>query len=70
MTNRLVIHLPSSSITFDLDNVEKLNKLSSFCKKELGAYHTTEDIDELTVDEIDKEMSDKFHSLIFELDLL
>ena len=70
MTNRLVIHLPSSSITFDSDNVEKLNKLSSFCKKELGAYHATEDIDELTVDEIDKEMSDKFHSLIFELDLL
>jgi len=71
MTNRLVIHFPNSSITIDSDSVEKLTVLSGFCKKELGAYHSTEAINDLTVDNnLNEEMSNKFHSLTFELGLI
>ena len=70
MTNRLVIHVPGATITFEIDNQEKLNVLSEFCKKEFNAYHSSENIDELTVDVIDKEMYNKFHSFVFELGLL
>ena len=70
MAHRLTIHFPTSSITFETDNPDKLIKLSDFCKEELGAYHSTEIIEELTVDEIDQNMSNKIHSLLFELGLL
>jgi len=67
MTNRLVVHLPGSCYNFDSDDLDKLTTLSSFCKKELNAYHASENIDELTVDTLSPEKSDKFHSLILEL---
>ena len=70
MTMRLVIHLPNSSITFISDEVDKIITLSHFCKDELEAYHASENIDELTVDILTKEMSNKLYTLIFELDLL
>ena len=69
MTNRLIIHLPTESHTYDSDNIDVLVTLSNFCKEQLGAYNSTENINELTVDELSKEMSDKFYSLVFELDL-
>jgi len=69
MTNRLVIHLPDQSIYLLSDSIDKINTVSAFCKKELGAYHSSENIDELTVDTLSDEMSDKLHSLLFELDL-
>ena len=69
MTNRLVIHLPDQSIHLVSDSFDKLNTVSAFCKKELGAYHASEDIDDLTVDTLNNEMSDKLHSLLFKLDL-
>ena len=70
MIIRLIIHFPNSSVTFETEHQDKLSQLSDFCKTELDAYHSTEDQDELTVDVFDEEMSNKFHSLLFELDLL
>ena len=70
MTNRLVIHFPKFTNTYDSDDVSKIITLSDFCKKELGAYNATDNIDELTVDELSDEMSNKLHSLLFELGLL
>ena len=70
MTNRLTIHLPNSSITFETEEQDKILKLSEFCKTKLDAYHSTENIDELTVDELSEEMSEKLHSLIFDLELI
>ena len=70
MTNRLVIHSPNSSITLVTDNKESLEILSDFCKKDLGAWHSTEDIDELTINKLSGEQSNKLYSLIFELGLL
>ena len=69
MTQRLVIHFPCSSVTLDVDNIDTIYTISNFCKEELEAYHASEDADELTVDTLDKEMSDKFHSLMHELGL-
>ena len=69
MTNRLVIHFPSSTITLEVDNPYILEAISTFCVDELGAYHATEAFNELTVDTLDQEMSDNFHSLMFELGL-
>ena len=69
MTNRLVIHFPCSTITLDVDDLNKLSTISSFCKEKLEAYHASEDIYELTVDELNETMSDQFHSLLFELGL-
>ena len=70
MTHRLVIHLPNSSITIDSDNLDKLNSLSDFCKKELGAYHSTTNVEELKVDTLSEEQGNELHSLVFELGLL
>ena len=70
MTNQLVIHFPNSSITIDNDNVKKLTTLSDFCKKELGAYHSTESENELTIDKLSEESSNKFNSKLFELGLI
>jgi len=69
MTNRLIIHLPDSNLAFDSDSPTKLTTLSDFCKEELGAYHATENINELTVDTLNQEDNNKFHSLVFELGL-
>ena len=70
MTNRLVIQSPNSSITLISDNQENLEIVSNFCKKELDAWHASEDIDELTIDKLSGEQSNKFYSLLFELGLL
>ena len=70
MTNQLVIHFPNSTITIDTDNVKKLTTLSDFCKKELGAYHSTESVTELTVDKLSEEYSNLFNSKLFELGLI
>ena len=70
MIIRLIIHFPNSSATFETEHKDKISQLSDFCNTELDAYHSTEDQDELTVDVFDEEMSNKFHSLLFELDLL
>jgi len=70
MTNRLVIHLPESTITIDCDNMDKLTHLSNFCKDTLGAFHATENIEELTVSEMNEEKSNKLHSFIYELGII
>ena len=71
MTDRLVIRFPSSSITIDSDNVDNISALSNFCKEELGAYRSTENIQELTVDnDLDQEKSNRFNSKLFELGLI
>ena len=72
MTNRLVIHLLHSgaSITLDSDKSAELAALSDFCKKELNAYHATENSDELTVDSMTEDQSNQLHSLLFELGLV
>ena len=67
---RLTIHFPNSTITFDSDNPDKISKLSDFCKNELAAYHSTENINELTVDRVSEEQGDQLYSLLFELELL
>ena len=67
MTNRLVIHFPTSSLTVEFDNIEQFEILSNFCKKKLGAYHASEDINELTVDSLNGEQSNELHSLLCEL---
>ena len=68
MTNRLVIHFPNSSITIECDDRrDEIEILTDFCKKSLGAYHATEDIDELFIKEIDGKQSNELHSLMFEL---
>ena len=70
MTRQLIIHLPQECLALISDNVEGISFASDFCKKELSAYHTTENIDELTVDSITKEQDEKLHSLLFEKGLL
>ena len=70
MTNRLIFHFPNSTIVIESDNTEKLSELCDFCKKELGAYHSTENFEEYTVDEMNEELSNKFHSKRFELNLI
>ena len=70
MTNRLVIRLQNSSITIDSDSAEHLASLSNFCKEKLGAYHATENVDELTVDTLSKEQANELHSIMFELGLV
>ena len=70
MTNRLVIRFPNSSITIDSDSSDKLISLSDFCKKDFGAYYATENTNELTVDNLSEEQCNKFHSLLFELNLV
>ena len=70
MTMRLVIHLPGSSINLVSDEIYKINSVSDFCRNELGAYHASERIDELTVDTLTEELSSKLYTLLFELDLL
>ena len=72
MTNRLVIHLPHSGaiITLDSDKSEAVATLSDFCKEELGAYHATENSEELTVDNMSHEQANQLHSLLFKLGLL
>ena len=70
MTNRLVINFPNSSITIDSDKSENLNTLFDFCIEELGAYHASQNVNELTVDTLSEEQSDSFYSFAFELGLL
>ena len=71
MTNRLTIQSPTSSIILISDSGrEKLEILSDFCKKELGAWHSTEDIDELSINKLSGEQSNQLYSLLFELQLL
>ena len=71
MTNRLTIQSPTTSLVLISDNGrEKLDKLSEFCKKELGAWHSTEDIDELSINKLNGEQSNQLYSLLFELELL
>lgn len=70
MTNQLVIHFPNSTITIDTDNIKKLSALSDFCKKDLGAYHSSESEQELTIDKLSEESSNLFNSKIFELSLI
>ena len=67
MTNRLVIHFPTSSITVEFDSIEQFEILSDFCKEKLDAYHSSEDINELTIDNLSKEQSNELHTLLFEL---
>lgn len=70
MTNRLVIQSPNSSLTLISDEREKLETLSDFCKKELGAWHSSDDIDVLSINKLSGEQSNKLYSLMFELGLL
>ena len=70
MINYLTLHLPNSTITVESDDVSALETLSKHCKENLGAYHETEDINELTVTNLTSEQSDKLYSLMHELSLL
>ena len=70
MTSRLVIKSPQATLTLESDNSTTIEILSVFCKNELGAWHSTDDIDELTIKKLSGEQSDKLYSLIFELGLL
>ncbi len=67
MTNRLVINFSTSSITVEFDSIEQFEILSDFCKEKLDAYHASENINELTVDNLSREQSNELHSLLFEL---
>jgi len=69
MTQRLIIHLPNTSITIDSDNINKLYGLSDFCKKNLEAYHASENHEELTIDNLDENKSSEFYSMIHQLGL-
>ena len=69
MTNRLIIHFPTESIIIVSDEADKISILKEFCNIELHSYHPTEDIEEVSVDEIDEEMYNKFYSLTEELGL-
>jgi len=70
MTQRLVINSPKSSLIIVSDDIDKMNALSDFCKKELGAVHDSENIDEYKIPSLSEEMSNKLYSLLFKLELL
>ena len=70
MTNQLVIHFPNSSFTIDTDIAENLTALSDYCKKEFGAYHSTDSVAELTIDKLSEKSSNIFNSKLFELGLI
>lgn len=67
MTNRLIIHFSFSTLTLEVDDIDKLNQISNFCKDELKAYHNSENFEDLTIDNLDSEKSEKFNSLMYEL---
>ena len=70
MTNQLVIHFPKENMIFESDDPNTIIKLSDFCKTELGAYNSTDNVNELTVDELSEENSNRFNSKLFELGLI
>jgi len=70
MTSRLVIHLPNSTITIDSDNIDKLTRLSNFCKEIFGAFHATENVDEITVTNMSEEEANNLSSFILELGII
>lgn len=67
MTILLTLRIPGSNITLESDNLDKMEALSSFCKEELQAYHASEDVTELSVDELSEEQLNKLNSLLVEL---
>lgn len=67
MTNCLTVHLPHSTLHLDSDNPSALEKLSTFCKEELGGYHSTDNTNEITVDSIEEKQLHKLRSLLSEL---
>ena len=69
MTHRLIIHSPGTSITIDSDNIDKLNTLSDFCKKNLEAYHASENFEELTIDALNRKKTSELYSMIHQLGL-
>lgn len=70
MTNYLTLRLSNSTITVESDDVSVIETLSEYCKRECGAYHETEDINELTINNITEEQSEKLYSLMHKLSLL
>ena len=70
MTHQLTLHLPGSNLTLVSDNSNILDMVTAFCLETLDAYNGTGIPNELTIDVLDEEMSDRFYSLLFELDLL
>ena len=70
MINYLTLHLQNSTITVESDDVSALETLSEHCKENYGAYHETEDVNELTVANLTREQADKLYSFMHELSLL
>ena len=62
MAHQLVLHLPNSDLTLVSDNSDKLDTLICFCLEKLDAYNGTGVPCELTVDVLDREMSDQLYS--------
>ena len=70
MTNRLAIHFPTEIMALESDDPNIIIELSDFCKTELGAYNSTDNVNELTVGELSEEDSNRFNSKLFELGLI
>ena len=70
MTNRLAIHFLTEIVVFESDDPNTIIELSDFCKTKLGAYCSTDNVNELTVDELSEEDSNRFNSKLFELGLI
>lgn len=69
MTIFLILHTSASSLLFESDDMDKIEILSDFFKKDLGAFHSTDEPNEFFIDALSEEQSKNLNSLLSALRL-